>query len=145
MRAWQVQRHGEPSAVLRVVNTKLPEPGPGQVRLRVKAAALGLPDVLMCRGVYPLTPTLPFTPGQEVAGVVTAVGEGVDHVVGKRVMAVTAFDTGHGGFAEEALARAGYPIAARRPLLMRSTATCNSCIGSTRGAGELQAPFVRQN
>lgn len=85
-------------------------PGPRQVRLRVNAAALGLPDVLMCRGVYPLTPSLPFTPGQEVAGVVTAVGDGVDHVVGERIMAVTAFYTGHGGFAEEALARAGHVI-----------------------------------
>jgi len=112
MRAWQVQQHGEPTAVLRVVDTALPEPGPGQVRIRVKAAALGLPDVLMCRGVYPLTPTLPFTPGQEVAGVVTAVGEGAAHAVGDRIMAVTAFDTGHGGFAEEALARVGHPIPA---------------------------------
>ena len=112
MKAWQVRQHGEPQAVLRTVDTELPKPGPGQVRLRVKAAALGLPDVLMCRGVYPLTPTLPFTPGQEVAGVVTAVGEGVDHAVGERIMAVTAFDTGHGGFAEETLARAGHPIPA---------------------------------
>ena len=110
MRAWQVQEHGEPAAALKSVDIDLPEPGPGQVRLRVKAAALGFPDVLMCRGIYPLTPPLPFTPGQEVAGEVTAVGEGVDHAVGDRIMAVTAFDTGRGGFAEEALARAGHPI-----------------------------------
>jgi NADPH2:quinone reductase len=110
VKAWQVQGHGEPTAALHIVDTDLPEPGPGQVRLRVRAAALGFPDVLMCRGIYPLTPALPFTPGQEVAGVVTAVGVGVDHAVGDRIMAVTAFDTGRGGFAEEALARAGHPI-----------------------------------
>ena len=102
-----MQRHGEPAAALHVVDTDLPEPGPGQVRLRVRAAVLGFPDVLMCRGIYPLTPALPFTPGQEVAGVVTAVGDGVDHAVGDRIMAVTAFDTGRGGFAEEALAARG--------------------------------------
>lgn len=112
MKAWQVQRHGEPAVALRVVDAELPQPGPGQVRIRVKAAALGLPDVLMCRGNYPFTPALPFTPGQEAAGVVTAVGEAVDHRVGERIMAVTAFDTAHGGFAEEALARPGYPIPA---------------------------------
>jgi NADPH2:quinone reductase len=110
MRAWQVRAHGEPMAALALVDADLPEPGPGQVRLQVRAAALGLPDVLMCRGVYPLTPALPFTPGQEVAGVVTAVGDGVDHRIGERIMAVTAFDTGRGGFADEALARAGHPI-----------------------------------
>jgi NADPH2:quinone reductase len=112
MRAWQVRQHGEPIAALRAVDTEVPQPGPGQVQLRVTAAALGFPDVLMCRGVYPLTPPLPFTPGQEAAGVVTAVGEGVEHVVGERIMAVTAFDTGHGGFAEHALARPGHRIPA---------------------------------
>ena len=76
MRAWQVKGRGEPSEVLELVEADAPEPGPGQVRVRVTAAGVGLPDVLMCRGVYPLTPPLPFTPGQEVAGVVTAVGEG---------------------------------------------------------------------
>src|SRR4051794_3759218 len=110
VKAWQVQGHGEPTAALHMVDAELPEPGPGQVRLRVRAAALGFPDVLMCRGIYPLTPSLPFTPGQEVAGDVTAVGDGVDHAVGDRIMAVTAFDTGCGGFAEETLACAGHPI-----------------------------------
>ena len=104
MRAWQVVEHGEPAKVLRLADVDLPEPGPGQVRLRVMAAGLGLPDVFMCRGHYPLTPPLPFIPGQEVAGVVTAVGPGVDVEVGSRVMTVTAFTTGHGGFAEETLA-----------------------------------------
>ena len=63
MKAWQVQGHGEPTAALHVVETDLPEPGPGQVRLRVRAAALGFPDVLMCRGNYPLTPASAVHPG----------------------------------------------------------------------------------
>jgi NADPH2:quinone reductase len=103
MRAWQVQGTGEPSEVLHLVELAPPEPGPGQLRIRVTAAGLGLPDVLMCRGTYPLTPPLPFTPGQEVTGVVTAVGEGVHRSVGDKVMGVTVFYFGHGSFAEECL------------------------------------------
>jgi NADPH2:quinone reductase len=61
----------------------------------------------MCRGVYPLTPELPFIPGQEVSGVVTETGEGVDSsLVGRRVMGVAAFYAGWGGFATETLAAA---------------------------------------
>lgn len=105
MRAWVVRGQGEPADVLELVEVEPPEPDPGQVRLRVGAAGIGLPDVFMCRGSYPLTPTLPFTPGQEVAGTVTAVGEGVDpSVVGERLMGVTAFTTGSGGFADETVA-----------------------------------------
>ncbi|MGA8371421.1 MAG: NADPH:quinone oxidoreductase family protein [Acidimicrobiales bacterium] len=104
MRAWQVQAKGEPIEVLRPVVLDRPEPGPGQVRIRVTAAGIGLPDVLMCRHTYPLTPPLPFIPGQEVSGVVTAIGEGIGPLVGDRVMAVTAFQEGYGSYAEECLA-----------------------------------------
>ena len=105
MRAWRVEGAGRPSEVLRLVDVEVPEPGPGFLRLRVDAAAIGLPDVLMCRGTYPLTPGGPFTPGQEVVGTVTAVGAGVDAaLIGTRRMGVTAFYLGDGGFADEALA-----------------------------------------
>jgi NADPH2:quinone reductase len=103
MRAWQVQGAGEPMDVLHLVELEPPEPGPGQVRVRVSAAGIGLPDVFMCRGTYPLTPPLPFTSGQEATGTVTAVGEGVDIAIGTRVMCVTAFWQGSGSFAEECL------------------------------------------
>jgi len=106
MRAWQVQGSGEPLEVLHQVELESPVPGPGQVRLRVTAAGIGLPDVFMCRGSYPLTPPLPFTSGQEATGVVEAVGEGVDLPIGARVMCVTQFVDGHGSFAEECLATA---------------------------------------
>ncbi len=104
MRAWQVVKCGEPQDVLRLVETELPEPPPGLLRVRVSACALGLPDLLMCRGSYALTPELPFTPGQELVGKVTAVGEGTRVRVGDRVMAVSAFFLRRGGFAREALA-----------------------------------------
>jgi len=84
-----------------------PVPGPGELGIRVGAAAVGLPDVLMCRGSYALTPPLPFVPGQEVCGVVDAVGEGVDLPLGVRLMAVTSFMDGRGGFAESTIANAG--------------------------------------
>src|SRR5437660_7445882 len=106
MRAWQVQGAGEPIDVLREVECEPPAPGPGQARVRVTAAGIGLPDVFMCRGTYPLTPPLPFTPGQEAVGTVTAVGAEVDVPVGARVMGVTEFVHGHGSFAEESLVAA---------------------------------------
>ncbi len=112
MRAWQVQGAGEPSAVLHLVEKEPPEPGPGEVRIRVTAAGLGLPDVFMCRGTYPLTPAVPFTSGQEATGTVTAVGNGVGLSIGDRIMCVTSFIGGNGSFAEECLAAAdgAFPV-----------------------------------
>ncbi|WP_099040712.1 NADPH:quinone oxidoreductase family protein [Mycobacterium neglectum] len=106
MKAWQVQGVGEPAEVMRVVQRQLPDPGPGQVKIEVSAAGVGLPDVLMCRGTYPLTPPGSFTPGQELAGTVTAVGADVGIAIGTRVMGVSDFMSGNGSFATEALASA---------------------------------------
>ncbi len=105
MDAWQVQRLGAPGDVLRRVVVDEPVPGPGELRLRVRAAGIGLPDALMCRGLYAFSPPLPFIPGQEVCGTVDAVGPGVELSLGTRLMAVTSFFAGHGGFAEAAIAR----------------------------------------
>jgi NADPH2:quinone reductase len=112
MRAWQVQSKGEPLEVLKEVQLEVPTPGPGEMRIKVTAAGIGFPDVLMCRGNYPLTPPLPFTSGQEAAGIVTAVGEGVDVAIGTRVMSTTNFYLGQGSFAEECVVGAGqaFPV-----------------------------------
>ncbi len=107
MKAWKIQRHGEPGDVIVLGEADIPEPNPDEVRIRVDAAAIGLPDVFMCRGIYPFKPELPFTPGQEVVGVVTAAGANTKTPVGTRVMALTSFPRGFGGFAEEALAPEG--------------------------------------
>lgn len=105
MRAWVVEGKGEPAEVLVLRDLPEPEPGPGFVRMRVAAAGIGLPDVLMCRGSYPLTPAGSFVPGQELVGTVSAIGPGGDErLLGTRCMGVTAFYVGHGSFAEEALA-----------------------------------------
>jgi NADPH:quinone reductase len=102
MRAWQVSGQGEPRDVMRIASAELPSPlGKGELTIRVHGAALGFPDVLMCRGIYPLTPALPFTPGQEFFGEVIATGAGTTVPVGTRVMGITAFMLGHGSFAEE--------------------------------------------
>jgi NADPH2:quinone reductase len=116
MRAWQVTRYGRPEDALAQRDVALPEPGPGEARVRVEMAALGLPDVFMCGATYAFEPTLPFTPGQEVVGTVTARGEGGPEV-GSRVLAVTAFFKGFGGFAEEAIVLAGsaFPAPASLP------------------------------
>ena len=104
MRAWQVVGAGEPRAALALGEVALGAPPPGMLRVRVEACGLGLPDVFMCRGSYALTPKTPFTPGQELAGVVLEAGQGSRARIGDRVMAVSAFFLGHGGFAEEAWA-----------------------------------------
>ncbi len=77
MKAWQVFEHGEPAEVLKLNEVQMPEPGPGQVLVRVKAAALNFPDVLLCRGQYQVRPPLPFTPGVELCGEVVETGQRV--------------------------------------------------------------------
>ncbi len=75
-----------------------PEPARGQVRIDVEAAGVNFPDLLIIQGLYQIRPPLPFSPGGEVAGTVSKVGEGVDAVaVGDRVIALTFY----GGFASQ--------------------------------------------
>ncbi|MDQ6685359.1 MAG: alcohol dehydrogenase catalytic domain-containing protein, partial [Pseudomonadota bacterium] len=57
-----------------------PAPGPGEVRIAIKAASLNFPDLLIVQNKYQMKPALPFVPGSEYAGVVEALGEGVDNV-----------------------------------------------------------------
>jgi NADPH:quinone reductase len=79
---------------------ELPEPvaGPGQVLVAVKAASINYPDTLMIVDLYQFKPPRPFAPGGEVAGVVEAIGEGVEgFAVGDRVIALC----GNGGLAEK--------------------------------------------
>jgi NADPH:quinone reductase-like Zn-dependent oxidoreductase len=71
-----VTHYGGPDA-LRVVEEECPEPKSGEVRVRVLAAGVSLPDLLMREGVHPETPPLPFTPGWDLVGVVNRLGDGV--------------------------------------------------------------------
>ena len=76
MRAWQVASTASRPTCWRWSRSPIPEPGPGQVLVRVRAAALNFPDVLLCRGQYQVRPPLPFTPGVELCGEVVALGAG---------------------------------------------------------------------
>lgn len=71
---------------LSLVEVPVPEVGKGQVRIQIEATALGFVDGLMVRGQYQIRPDLPYVPGGEIAGVVDALGEGVETLrVGDRV------------------------------------------------------------
>ncbi len=61
---------------LRVVEEECPEPLPGEIRVRVLAAGVSLPDVMAREGVHPETPRVPYTPGWDLVGVVDRLGEG---------------------------------------------------------------------
>ena len=71
-----VTHYGGPEE-LRVVEEECPEPKHGEVRVRVLAAGVSLPDVMMREGMHPETPRLPFTPGWDLVGVVERLGAGV--------------------------------------------------------------------
>jgi NADPH2:quinone reductase len=83
-----------------------PQPGAGQIVIDVHAAGVNFPDVLLVQGLYQVKPPLPFSPGVEVAGVVSALGDGVRELrVGDRVAAGVM-----GGFAQRAVAQAATTI-----------------------------------
>jgi NADPH2:quinone reductase len=92
MRAVGVQRFGGPEA-LEVVELEDPHPGPGQIRIRVHAAAVNPTDTLFRSGVTSAEALKdrrpPYIPGMDVAGVVDEVGEGARQSVGDQVMAMT--------------------------------------------------------
>lgn len=82
---------------LKIEEIQLPPLGAGQVRVRIRAAAVNFPDILTVQGKYQHKPALPFTPGSEAAGDVIAVGAGVTNVVvGDRVIT-----GGLGSYAQE--------------------------------------------
>lgn len=97
MRAVVITKHGDPSVLQVQQRPDPPPPGPGQLRIDVRAAGVNFADHLARVGLYPDAPKLPAVVGYEVAGIVTAVGDGVDQSrVGERVLAGTRF----GGYAE---------------------------------------------
>jgi len=102
MRAWRVHQLGDPSEVMSLDDVDQPTPGPGQVLVKVRAAALNFPDVLMAMGMYQEKPPLPFTPGVELCGEIVETGQ---RVIGSP-------SGGPGAFAEYALmdAQAAFPV-----------------------------------
>lgn len=81
----------------------VPEPGPGQVRIKVRATSINFPDLLLCQGKYQLKLEPPFTPGMDIAGIIDALGDGVDQFnLGDEVCGGARF----GGFADYAIVNA---------------------------------------
>src|SRR6188768_1704975 len=81
-----VTHYGGPDA-LRVVEEECPEPKNGEVRVRVLAAGVSLPDIMAREGVHPETPPVPFTPGWDLVGVVDRLGEGVSGIEPGQIVA----------------------------------------------------------
>lgn len=108
MRAVVCRQFGGPE-VLAVEDVPSPALGPGQLRIRVRAAGVNFADSLLVSGNYQVKPPFPFSPGLEAAGEIMELGEGVSgFALGQRVVAVL----GVGAFAEEAVA----PAAAVHPI-----------------------------
>ena len=102
MKAVVCKQWGGPETLV-VEDVSLGDPKPGEVKIRVCAAGVNFPDVLMIQKKYQIQPPLPFTPGAEIAGDIIAVGEGVSHFkAGDKVVSFC----GVGGYAEEVIAPA---------------------------------------
>ena len=91
-----VTHYGGPDA-LQVIEEECPEPKEGEVRVRVQAAGVGLPDVLAREGVHPETPLPPFTPGWDLVGVVDQLGDGVTGIEPGQIVAAMPI---HGAYTE---------------------------------------------
>src|SRR5512146_3122100 len=91
-----VTRYGGPDA-LRVLEEECPEPKDGEVRVRVLAAGVSLPDLMAREGVHPETPPLPFTPGWDLVGVVDRLGDGASGIEPGQTVAALPI---HGAYAE---------------------------------------------
>ena len=74
-----VTQYGGPDR-LQVLEEELPDPKPGEVRVKVLAAGVSLPDTMMREGIHPETPPVPFTPGWDFVGVVDRIGAGVSGI-----------------------------------------------------------------
>ena len=102
MKAMMSHEPGGPET-LTLTDVDTPKPGPGQLRIAVKAAGVNFPDTLIIRDLYQFKPPRPFAPGGEIAGVVEALGDGVEGFsVGDRVLAGGV----NGGFATHFIANA---------------------------------------
>ena len=102
MHAWLCEN---PTGVDALTWKELPTPQPksGEVLIEIRAASLNFPDLLIVQNKYQMKPALPFVPGSEYAGVVQAVGEGVNHLkVGQNVACLS----GTGGFGSHTIAPA---------------------------------------
>jgi NADPH:quinone reductase len=102
MRSAVFNSYGDPATVLKVEDSPVPNPGPGQVRIKTIMSAIHNHDLLTVSGNYAYKPTFPAIGGSEAVGTIDALGDGVDATVGQRVAVAGA----HGTWAEYFLADA---------------------------------------
>lgn len=106
MKAIICSRWGNP-ATLELRDMPSPQPGPKQVCVRVRVAAVNFPDALIVAGKYQFRPEFPFSPGGEMSGEIIAVGSEVRHLaVGSKVLGLA----GHGAYAQEAVVDATHIV-----------------------------------
>lgn len=102
MKTWRAEEFGDPQEIIKLVELNSQDIGTETgFRLRVLACGVGLPDLLMMGGQYPLVTKPPVSPGRECVGFVTEAGPKCEYKPGDRVMTTTCFFEGWGGFAEE--------------------------------------------
>ena len=101
MEAIEIAEYGG-TETMEPTETEVPDPGEGKVRIEVRAAGINFADIMQRRGHYQGGPEPPYVPGMEVAGVIDAVGEGVNRKEGEAVVSLV----DGGGYAEYALADA---------------------------------------
>ena len=103
MKAWRVHNWGGPET-MSFDDIEVPAPGPGELRIRSRAAGLNFFDILQTQGKYQIKPPFPFTPGAEVAGLVDAIGPDITGFApGEPVLSLSQ----GGGMAEYTIGRAG--------------------------------------
>lgn len=100
MKAIHLLKYGKSEDAFQIRDIPVPEPGPGQIQIKVHASGINFADIIARNGMYPDAPKNPAVLGYDVAGTVSALGEGVDGFsIGDRVSALTRF----GGYAEYAV------------------------------------------
>jgi NADPH:quinone reductase len=101
-RVWRAHAFGDPASVLHLEEECFASPPQGRILVRVAAAGIGLPDLLLLGGRFPGVSKPPITPGQEVVGEVVEIAKGSNFAIGDRVMGMTPFMEGQGDFGEYA-------------------------------------------
>lgn len=98
MQSWMVTKLGEPKEALEIREIPQPSTQENEVLIKVEATALNFFDILLCKGEYQQKPDLPFTPGAEICGTISTVGDNSKFKVGQRVIAKP--DLPNGGLTE---------------------------------------------
>lgn len=107
MKAWVCHRFTKPFE-MKMVNLPVPEPGAGEIRIRVRAAGLAFGETLVMEGAYQKTPPLPYIPCSEMAGIVDVSGSGVEKYTPGDAVAAFSFSLQGGGLAEYCVLPAEY-------------------------------------